>query len=780
MPSTNQRRLLSSPDAGCLAWLRAAGRTLAMGGALLATAEAGALEPIDAPEPTAAGGDSPRLDSVLVASREGEPREEAEAPELEPISQVSDYEPELADPAEQNSPPHDESAGVTEASDRGAAESEPRVAVLPADGDQVLSDVAAVYSQPTSPRPARFHGVVPGESSRSDLIKAWGEPADASKAEGDTEGGEVLRYELPPFEKVEALIEGDTVSVVRVTLAEETTVAELTGRLRLTEIAPVDIADPTTGELLAVAFPEKGLTLLTTPGPVAGPSSEPTNRASVSHLVLEPLDARAFVLRAEQRAEQSVTAKLEDLRLATQVDPNDAHAHWLIATERASVGQAAPAEEAAGEAVRLAPENAAYRVTWAASLKDIGEHDQAVLEARKVLDDPASPEIARAQAFEIMGRLATLGSERIAKKAIDFHTAAIDIADRLATSQDDRERRLAKDTLVSAHLAIAREIAGREYADKVQTVATWIGRASGLAEQRIASDNGGLELRLTVAREALAALAEMRPTKDPAPWIDEAQATADQLLTGADDPLFRARIHWELGQAYQSAVRIEHTRAQAQQALTYGSRAIDELSAGAEPRATAYDAERLVGQLYFYLGAINAVHRGDHTEAVGWYDKGRPILTAEREVSEFVAPRREGEELVSMGVSYWAKEQRNLAIELTERGAELMEKGVAAGVLEEEALAVPYGNLASMHKELGNEAEAGEFRRLARGVGGQTATLPTEPKAAETTSTKPKTPAAEAATTTPAARQASRPTSQRNPSSTRQARRPTNRRMILR
>lgn len=708
---SRQDNPIATPYAPLEAWLARRGRVLLIGGALMAMAPVAlGVELIDeaSTDAVVVVSDDSRLDSVLVEKREGAPLDSEEVPELEPISRISDYEPELAEPPSTDAPP-----AIEHVSDETPATETPRVAAIAADGERVLADVAADYAAKNQPRPAKFHGVTPGVSTHEDLIAAWGEADRIGSADGETTGGLVLAYDLKPFKQVEALIEDDTVAVVRVTLAENTTVGELAGRLKLREIEPVDVTDPSSNELLAVAFPEKGLTLLVKP--TSGAVAE-SDSAGVSHLVLEPIDARAFVLRAEQRPEQELKAKLEDLRLAIDAQPADAHARWLKATQHLAASQAAEAEIAAAEAIRLAPEDTAYRVTYAEALRAAGEFDQAVVETRKVLDEGTAPQVSRAQAMGLMGRLAAMGDRKVSNKVIDFHNAAIEIADSLATSTDDRERHLAKDVLVSSHLAVAKEVARRDYTDKAETVAEWIGRASGFAEERIESDGGGLELRLMVAREALAALAEMRPTKDPGPWLAEAQATADELLATHSDPLFRARVHWELGEAHQHAVRIEHLRGDAAQALGYGAKAIRELSAGAEPRTTAPAAEQLVGQLYFYLGAVNAVHRQDHAEAVGWYDKGRDILLASIPDSEFVVLRRDGEELVSMGVSYWEQGQKELAVELTETGSQLMERGVSSGVIKESALAVPYGNLATMYSALEDATKASEYRRLVRGV----------------------------------------------------------------
>lgn len=691
-------------------WLAGVSRVALLGAAVLsAPAAAPAVNLVyDLPEDIVAiASDNGTLDSVLVGKREGSPLGANEAPDLEPISEVSEYEPELAEPTERNLPP----TGQSKAKAAQAVATDSRVAALPKDGAKALKEAAAPANGPAA---AKFHGVTPGLTTRRELLVEWGDPQTTAAAKGETDGGEVLRYELPPFEQVEALVEGGVVAVVRVTLVEKTTVKQMAERLRLTEIDPVEIVDPVSDDLLAVAFPEKGLTLLTQSAKDA--SSKDALKATVTQLVLEPIDARTFVLRSEQRGAHELKTKLADLQKAVEADPKCAHAFWAKATQHLAAGQSEAAHAAAAAAVRFAPSDPAYRLTFAETLRDTAEYDAAVLETRKVLDDPSASQIVRAGALDLMGRLAAMGDKEISGKTIDFHNTAITIADKLATGSDARERRLAKDLLVSSHLSVAKEIARRDYKNKAETVAEWIGRASGIAEERIESDGGGLELRLQVAREALEALAQLRPTKDPGPWVNEAKGAAEALLAECADPLMRARIHWELGEAYQHAVRIEHLRGDAQQALAYGASSISELSEGAAPRTTSPAAEMMVGQLYFYLGAVNAVHRQDHTEAVGWYDKGRDVLTAERPKSDFVVPRRDGEELVSMGVSYWSQDQKDLAIELTESGARMMERAVAAGVLDSDNLAVPYGNLATMYKKVENGAKALEYGRLVQSV----------------------------------------------------------------
>jgi hypothetical protein len=437
--------------------------------------------------------------------------------------------------------------------------------------------------------------------------------------------------------------------------------------------------------------------------------------------VIQPLDPVAFMLRAENRLHGPYEQNIEDLKLAISIDPTLAHANWLLADIHLATGQAKLAEAAAAKACELEPENDAYRLRWARSLEMLARYDDAVHETRAVLDGEETSPVIQAQALCQLGRLATLGDADIRAKTINFYTKSIDIADKLATSQDVKERRAAKALLVECHLAIAREIATGQYNNKLESISQWIGRASGLAEDAIANDGGSLELRLIVADASLAALADMKPTKDPAPWIEEAEQAAEVLLRESDDPLWQRQIKWRLGVAYFHAVRIEHTRRKTASALRYGQKAIENLAEGAKSRQAVPDSEHLVGRLYFHIGAIHAVHEKDHAKAVTWYDKAAPLLLAPVPVTELAVPRRHGEALVSMGVTFWQQGDRTKALELSVAGTGLIEQAVDAGVLGKDALIVPYGNLATMHKDLGNRNEAARYTRLAHAARSQTA-----------------------------------------------------------
>jgi tetratricopeptide (TPR) repeat protein len=632
-------------------------------------------------------------DSILVATRQAPVKssrasddQEAGEDSLEPVSQYPDHTPDLADQAAAEEVVDDQSGDKFSAALAGATEA-PKI----------------------DAQPAKFNGIQPGRSTEKDVRSAWHEP----KRTTTTDDGAVLTYAIEPFRAVEVQIADDAVSAINIELQSSLPPKRLAKQLSLDKLEAVAVTDAE-GTLLGQAYPERGVLFMFAPPPdvVAATTNAPS--AAVTHVVIQPLDADAFALRAESRLHGPYEQNINDLNTALALNSSLAHAHWLLSEIYLATGQADKAKAAADEACEIDPDNAAYQLRKAETQILLGQYDDATLAIRAVLDDEATPPIVKAQALHEMGKLAALGDIEIASKAIAFENRSISLADSLATSKNIKERRAAKQVLIEAHLAVARQIAKQDFENKLASVSQWIARSSGLAEDMIEHDGGSLELRLLVARESLEALANFKPTKDPGPFVTEAEETAAMLTSDCSDSLWRRRIQWELGQTYFQAVRIEHLRLQPASALRYGQLAIENLADGAAKRQAVFDSEQLVGKLYFHIGVVHAVQKQDHRTAAQWYDKAMPLLTAPRPASTLLAPQHDGEELVSMGVTYWQIGEKDHAIDLTLNGAELVEKAVDGGVLPKKSLAVPYGNLATMYEQLGEKDDAAKYSELAR------------------------------------------------------------------
>jgi tetratricopeptide (TPR) repeat protein len=587
--------------------------------------------------------------------------------------------------------------------------------------------------------PVAFHGITVGQSTKQKLLDEWGDPADTVA----TAEGIVFAFDIDPFQSVEVLVgEGDVVAAIKIALASPLDPKQLADQLSLSDIRTVTAFDEA-DEPLGMAFPERGVIFMYDASD-AGNAKPDAESAAVSHVVLQRLDPLAFAMRAEHALHGHYSQNIKDLKTAIQLDPRCAHAHSLLARIYLATGQADMAEEAAGTACEIDPDNASYQLLRGRAMELQGQFDDSVLTVRAVLDRENLAPIDKAQGLHQMGCLASLGDVEIASKAISFHTRAIEAADPLATSTNGKERRAAKQILVEAHLAIAEEVARQAFQNKVETLSLWIGRASGIAEEYIGHDDGSVELRLMIAQRALAALTSFRPTLDPAPWVDEAEEAAQTMFAHSGDDLWQARVKWELGLAYLHALRVEHVRRETESALRYGNKAVDYLAKGAKMRQAVYSSEQFIGLLYFQMGAVQAVHQLDHAKAAKWYDKAEPLLTSPAPRSELFAPRREGEMLVSMGVTYWQVGDKDRAMALTQNGVARVEAAVEAGILSRSALAVPYGNLATMYEKLGESSNAAKYSELARSAAGgdppRVSQAPNVNQASNTSGGKPQRP----------------------------------------
>ncbi len=247
----------------------------------------------------------------------------------------------------------------------------------------------------------------------------------------------------------------------------------------------------------------------------------------------------------------------------------------------------------------------------------------------------------------------------------------------------------------------------------LRVVPKWLAQANDLARDLIEHEDADPEIRLKVAREALFATAGGRGAWDAADWIQLAQDTATTLLETTEDPLRRKWLEWELGLALSNLLEFESQGGLNEQTLGDALRALKHLNEGAAYRQPTAEDGYLVGRLYFQVGVICAVRRKDHATAVTWFEQALPWFDGSLPASVAAQPGRSGDMLVSMGISFWEIGRREEGVRLTQRGADLLASAVKARQLSSQALAIPYGNLAAMHRTLGHADKARQFAELA-------------------------------------------------------------------
>ncbi|MCS7239201.1 MAG: tetratricopeptide repeat protein [Thermoguttaceae bacterium] len=568
---------------------------------------------------------------------------------------------------------------------------------------------------PPQSEPASFKGVTPGVTSLLELQKLWGVPQEVAARGKDM----VYLYAVAPFDHVEVTVRGDRVEAIVIRLNRAFPAQVVVDHLQLSAISPVFVANDR-GEVLAQAYPERGVVLAFLPATQPGRATFQT-----SEIILQPLSGELFALRAEMNLWKDPESSLKDLETAIRLAPALARAHWLRGRILAMSGDLQAAEAACLQAVQLDPLDAAYQLTLGEVLQRQGRVD----ESRQVLARAEALATSRphvkARVACALAELATRQSPPDYAKAFEYYVDAIRQAEALAGSEFPAIRLWAKETLLDAYLGAADCIAYGKWRQKEVALPHWWERAERVAADLVENEGYPEDFRFHVVSRAIAACALLKGAVDPSPYADKLVDLAPRLVPESTQspgprPTREKVRRRELGQTLYEAAVVAQNRGAVDKALVYAQKAAAYLAPLVEDQTASTPADRfLVGKIFFRIGASHAVGKQDHKSAVQWFDKALGFLGPE--VEKDLSPSELGtlgEMLVSMGVSYWETGNQDLGYQLTQRGVRLVESAVNSGNYPRTALAAPYANLGAMERRRGNAAEADRYLHQARQIRG--------------------------------------------------------------
>ncbi len=540
-----------------------------------------------------------------------------------------------------------------------------------------------------------FQDVTPSQTSVMEVKKLLGEPAQQSVEGEET----ILTYDIQPFSKVDIIAKAGTVTSIVVHLDKPSPVDEISRQLEISDLVSAPIPEQS-GNLLGRVYPERGILF----GFAEGKTTH------VAQIILEPIQAEPFILRAEYDTKNRLQQNISDLQYAAQLEPRNPHIQWLLAERFLKTGKLELAQKHIDAAESVNSRSAAYRLTRAKILARTHRHQDAIAATESALRIANAPEHFRARAECQLGDLLASGPKPDFKAAMEKHLLAIRLAVPLANEDRFVVRRAAKRVLLDAHLGAARNVALGSWRRKKEVVPKWLETAEVIANELIENESGDLTLRLKVQRQALTLLAHVTSLGSPKVIAERALKDAESLLADGADPLFAIYVRRVVSEAMLSASIIEHNRKLPVEASEWANRALSFLDASKKDAGSSDKPDYLAGRVYFMLGAIHATHHGNHTEAVSWYEKSRQHL--ERATVPALDRAIHGDRFVAMGVSYWFVDSREKALDLTKQGTELVKKAVEDGVAPKKALGTAYGNLASMHRQMGNTTEADRLATL--------------------------------------------------------------------
>jgi tetratricopeptide (TPR) repeat protein len=572
----------------------------------------------------------------------------------------------------------------------------------PSGDDQGKKEAPETPRQLRKVRASSFQGVTPGETTTTTLIETLGEP-ESRDVQGDEE---VFTYRVGPFPKVDVVIVDDVIASIIIFLENLVPPDEVAKELKL-DTFDVVLIRGISGTVMGQIYPERGVMFSFDPD---------TDERMVGQLVLEQISAEPFVMRVRQDRDHQYEKNLTDLAHAHQYAPNSADVHWLKAQTLESMGSYRRALSAVDKAVALEPEDSRLLTTRAKIHFELDDHEAAIADAEAVIADKMVPPEYKARAYCQLADFMADGPEGKYNEALKFHQEALQMGTQLATTDRAGVRRFAKRVVVDAYFGVANDIARGKWQNKQETMLKWLKCASEIAYGMLEYDEGESVLRLEIIHRTLHAYAGLKINADAKKAIGQLLDELDDVVKNSPDAEYQNELRWITVETLYEAIEISRTRGDNKQVVKFADEAeklIDQLD---RRRERTPHSDYLIGKIYFYAGLAESIGPQNHPKAVRYYEKSLPYFSVDLPSRNISEQGLHGERFVSMGVSYWQARAQDEAVNLTERGLKIMLAAERVGRLKEEALAVPYGNLATMYEALEDPDRARRYAARAAAV----------------------------------------------------------------
>jgi tetratricopeptide (TPR) repeat protein len=535
-------------------------------------------------------------------------------------------------------------------------------------------------------RASSFQGVTPGETTAAQLVEMLGEPV-ARQSQG---AEEVLTYQVGPFPKVEVIVTNDTIASVVIFLDSLASPQDISQELKLGTFEAVPIRSES-GALLGQIYPERGVMFSFDPDAA---------EQKVGQLVLEQITAEPFLMRVRQDRKHQYARNLTDLAHAQEYAPDTGEIYWLKARILQATGDYRRALSAVDKAIELTPDDSRLLTTRAKIHFELDDHEAAIADAKSVIADKTAPPEYQARAKCQLADFIANGPEHQYNEALQIHQEALQMGVQLATTDRTEVRRYAKRVLVDAYFGVANDIARGRWQDKQETMLKWLKGASEIAYGMLEFDQGESVLRLEIIHKTLTSYAGLKINADAKKAVSQLLDELDQIVGRSTDAGYQNELRWIAVETIYQAIEIARVRGDHQQVLQFAehaNRLVEQLDRKRERTA---HSDYLVGKIYFYAGLAESIANEDHQKAVRYFEKALPYFSKDLPARNIAERGLHGERFVSMGVSYWRVNAQDEAVNLTQRGLEIMVLADREGRLADEALAVPYGNLATMYEAL--------------------------------------------------------------------------------
>lgn len=529
-----------------------------------------------------------------------------------------------------------------------------------------------------------FEGVTPGRTSSTELPNLLG------AVQQRIDGGKELIFRVASFEEVRCVMKAGTVQQVVVKLRVPSSTAWAKGYLGAEQLKHVDRVD---GKLPLRIIPERGIHLVR-----ATATSDDVTEIRVGLPV-----AADFVARAQDQRKHGFTQTWNDLNVALIMTGED-RIRIELAELAIHLERYARAKDYL-DRVAQDHRNPHWKLLFARWVSAIGARKDAVAAIEHIIDDPQTAASVRMAALVERAKVELAGSNGDAEKAAKWLQEATDSAMK-TLAQNDQDLPAAK-VLFDAHLAMMRAISSGDWSRQHATMERWQANAEQLVPH-VMLDGANICAQQDLIATIIASRTQLQEDFHHTPFVRQLEVVTTKLVQKGDSLLAQKARRGAADALTQVAMRQlkdgDHVGATktfeaALAALTNRSQS-DELEAA--------NLRKLVDVL-FARGVVDSVGTGDHEAASIWF---RRMLSALDDPRVTPYPREateRGDQLVSIGVSFWQIGAKEDAIAVTERGLHYIDSAIAVGWADAADRLVAVENLKAMHQATGNTKAADAY-----------------------------------------------------------------------
>lgn len=551
-------------------------------------------------------------------------------------------------------------------------------------GNRLAAQEASNIKIPQHVFPGGFEGVMPGKTSTTELPGLLGQP------QRRIDGGKELVFRVASFEEVRTRMKAGTVQEIIVTLRVPSATSWAKGFLGAEKLKHVDV---TQGDEALRVIPERGIRLVR-----ATKTSD-----DITHIRIGFPVAEDFVARATDQRKHGYAQTWSDLTVALAMTNDD-----RIRVELAELALNLERYDQVKkylDGVSQARRDAKWKLLFARWVAAIGARKDAIAALQYTVDDPATPPNVRMLALVERAKVELASSTGDSGQAAKWLQRATDEAMK-ALAKNPEDIAAAK-ALFDAHLAMMRSIASGEWSRQHATLEQWQINAEQLVPH-VMLDGANICAKQDLVATIIASRTQLDEAFEHQVLVRQLEEVTTTLVDKGD-PLLAQRARRGAADALTQVAMRQLKDGNHRAATATFEAALAALTNGSQTGDLEKANLRKLVDVLFARGVVDSVGTGNHEAASIWF---RRMLSALEDPRVAPYPREaiiRGDQLVSIGVSFWQIGAKETAIDVTERGLNYIDSAIKVGWGNPDDRVVAVENLRAMHEASGHKEKAEFF-----------------------------------------------------------------------